>query len=332
MMRASDAGRSRSCAPVTIQEPLASGSLPSTHHVRVRDAERGRPRDRLRVRSGPVLDHEQRGEPVAAGDAEGARVEREALDRLGIERAHQPLQAVGVRDLDAVHHGEVLVGTAATHREPAGELVGPGDAGQHLEHAEHVVDGAGRGQDLHGADGERRGRRRRLRLGLDVHPLLEAELGSERHEHLALLAGDDRHGLRDVPGRGHLQGGSSAGHVQAKGPVGDPSWRRECRRRHAPRRWRSRFGRRRRDRRWSLPRRAQSGRRRGARRAGRRRPERPEATQIASRNVMLPVRACDRDISPPLSRVVAAPAPTRRYLRGGPAAMRARVAWRSPSP
>ena len=44
-------------------------------------------------------------------------VELEALDRLRVESARQAEEAIRVVDLDAVHHREVLIGSAAAHAQ-----------------------------------------------------------------------------------------------------------------------------------------------------------------------------------------------------------------------
>ena len=70
----------------------------------------------------------------------------------GLKALGDAEQPVGVVHLDAVHDGQVLVGGAAAHGEPAAEVVGRRHPGEGVEGAEDVVDAAGGPEDRLGGD------------------------------------------------------------------------------------------------------------------------------------------------------------------------------------
>ena len=98
-------------------------------------------------------------------------------------------------DLDAVHHGEVLIGSAAAHGEAAAELLDAGHAGQRLQGAEDVVRGAGHGEHVGWPHGQRRGAAvdfADLRLDGDLFPKTAAGLEVEVDPPIDARLDDDR--------------------------------------------------------------------------------------------------------------------------------------------
>ena len=65
-------------------------------------------------------------------------------------------QTVGVVDLHAVHHGEVLIRTAAAHRDPAAHFVGGADTRQRLQRAKDVLEAARQVADIQRPERQRR--------------------------------------------------------------------------------------------------------------------------------------------------------------------------------
>ena len=123
------------------QETAGARQRPLDHQVAVGDAERGSGRQ---VRpAGPVLDDQQRREPVAVRRAETSGGKGETLHGFRVEGADQSEEAIGVVDLHAVHEREVLVRSPAAHGEPAAEVLGGGHSRKRRESAEDVVRGPG---------------------------------------------------------------------------------------------------------------------------------------------------------------------------------------------
>ena len=95
--------------PVTSHELPFPGSRPSATMLASVMLTRGGPAEAWRLAAGTVVDDQDRRQAIAVLRIEAARDQLEVGDRLRIERAGQPEQAIRVVDLDAVHHGEVLV-------------------------------------------------------------------------------------------------------------------------------------------------------------------------------------------------------------------------------
>ena len=197
---------------------LLAGQAALEHHVRVGQAQRGRAAGRAARVAVAVFDHQQGRQAVPVARAEGPRRQLEALDRVGVEGAHQAEQAVGVVDLDAVEHGQVLVGLAAAHRQAPAELLGRGHARQRLQHAEDVLARAGGGHHLDRPQGHQRrllgGRAR----GADLDRVLEALLAHQRD--LQQAAGRGLQLDRQVLRRAHLHARPGPGQDHAAAALG----------------------------------------------------------------------------------------------------------------
>ena len=123
-------------------------------------------------------------------------------------------------DLHAVHDGQVLVGPAAAHGEPAAELLGGGHARQGLEGPEDVVGGARHRHDLDRAHQELGGTRQRRGRGDHVDPFLEAGRLVQQEDldrwGRAWRGGGEGHRLGKEPKGGHLEGDRRSGGLQAE--------------------------------------------------------------------------------------------------------------------
>jgi hypothetical protein len=120
---------------------------------------------RVRLRSLAVLDDKQGRQAVPVSHVERAGKQIDALEGVRVEGARQSdhRQIFGRNDepervvnLDAVHDRQVLIGAAATHRDPAAELVGAGHTGERLQRAKDILEPARESPGLEWTDRPRR--------------------------------------------------------------------------------------------------------------------------------------------------------------------------------
>jgi hypothetical protein len=130
----------------------AARQRPLENDRRIGDVHRRRSLKRLRLGAVAIGHDEQRRQAVAVAQVERAWCELHAIDRVGVEGRGKPDhsevltrhdEAKRVVDLDAVHDGEVLIGTPPADGDAAPELVACGHARQRLQRAEHVVEAPG---------------------------------------------------------------------------------------------------------------------------------------------------------------------------------------------
>ena len=93
-----------------------TGQRAFQHDVGVGERERGRSSEPVGGTAGAVVDDQNRRQTIAVLDAKSAGRQLETFHGLRIEGRGQPEEPVGVVDLHAVHHGEILIGPAAPYR------------------------------------------------------------------------------------------------------------------------------------------------------------------------------------------------------------------------
>ena len=91
------------------------------HHVRIGQRQRRRSTEPAVLRSRSILHDEDRGQPIAVFRPEPAGRQFETIDRLRIERARKPEEAIRIVNLDVVHDGEVLIGSSPAYGQTAAE-------------------------------------------------------------------------------------------------------------------------------------------------------------------------------------------------------------------
>ena len=90
--------------------PPGPGVGPSTTTLAIGHTHGCRPLEL--ARANPVIHDEKRREAVAVRHSEPASGQFEILDRFGVERTRNSKETIRIVNLNAIHHGEVLVGRA----------------------------------------------------------------------------------------------------------------------------------------------------------------------------------------------------------------------------
>src|SRR6185436_15419790 len=129
-------------SPASAQKPrtlVAVSPGAFDEHVAIGDGKRGGTFDPAILLTIPVLNHEDRGEPISIFGRERSRRKLELLHHFGIECARQAEEPIGIVYLDPIHQREILVRRASAHGETRTELLGGRDARESLKRAENVV-------------------------------------------------------------------------------------------------------------------------------------------------------------------------------------------------